>query len=114
MALAARLRVVERSETVRDLLDLVELRQIRLVRRLVDHTITAVVEARGCLYGWSRSNSGSRRHGESQGETQNRQRDHSVHGFLSSRHLPASPSRSCLIRSLLAIPAKGQRRPLEL
>jgi len=84
MALAARLRVVERSETVRDLLDCVKFRQIRLVRRLVDHTISAVVEARGCFHDRSRSGSGSRRHGESKGETQNRQKDHSIHRFFSS------------------------------
>jgi hypothetical protein len=88
VALAAGLRVVQRSEAVSDLLYFIEHSQIRLMRRGIRDPITAVVKSgrRFRSRARSRRRSGERCIGEN--ETQNCQRDHCVHGTLSSRHPP--------------------------
>src|SRR5262249_6761450 len=88
MAFTAGLRVVERPEAVGDLLYLFELRQIRLMRCIVDDAIAPIVEARGRFQTRRRNWTGSRERCIGEDETQNRQRDNCVHGILSSRHRP--------------------------
>src|SRR5229473_1956619 len=49
MAFPAGLRVVEWSEAVTKLLDLVKFRLVGLMRRIIDHAVGFVVKARGCV-----------------------------------------------------------------
>src|SRR5258708_18279782 len=49
MPFRAGLRVVEWSEAVTKLLDLVKFRLVGLMRRIIDHAVGFVVKARGCV-----------------------------------------------------------------
>src|SRR5450755_2587753 len=78
MAFAAGLRVIERSETVAELLDFLEFRSIGLMSRIVSNTITFVVKAGRCF----------RRTGGERGEDQTQDgqwHQESQHGLFSLR-----------------------------
>jgi hypothetical protein len=51
VAFAAGLGIVERSQAVRELLDLVKFRLVGLMRGIVDHAVGLVVKARGSVSG---------------------------------------------------------------